>query len=61
MTLSNLMRQVLLDIAEGRGTHHNCHGRSEHGGRSRVLTALMRRKLIDHEYRLTALAREVLK
>ena len=41
---------VLLDIAEGRGTHHNCRGQSEYGGRTRILLALERRGFIKTAY-----------
>ncbi len=53
MKLSPNMKQVLIDIKEGRGTHHKCYGMSEHGGRSRVLRGLYIRGLIDHDYKLT--------
>ena len=47
------MLRILRDIAEGRGTHHNCHGQSEHGGRVCTLLALLQRGLIDMEYEVT--------
>lgn len=58
--LSPLMRRVLRDVVEGRGTHWNCSGQSEHGGRERVLQALRRRGLIDGKGEATALGRGVL-
>jgi hypothetical protein len=57
--LSPMMWKVLIDIREGRGTHHDCHGMSAHGGRSSVIMALCKRGLIapdvDKEYVLTEL------
>ena len=52
--MSLLMWRVLGDIASGRGTHHNCHGRSEYGGRTTVLCGLRRRGLIDGRDQVTA-------
>lgn len=43
---SPIMIRVLRDILAGRGTHHGCHGMSEHGGRSRIIHALYSRGLI---------------
>jgi hypothetical protein len=50
--------RILLDISEGRGTHHNCHGLSEHGGRSRTLTSLIGRGWIDRDYHITEAGKE---
>ena len=52
--LTPLMTRVLFDVRDGLGTHYRCHGRSQHGGRSRVLTALIRRGLLTRDYELTA-------
>lgn len=51
--------RILRDIAEGRGTHHDCHGAAAHGGRVRALAGLVRRGLID-QGRLTDAGRAVL-
>lgn len=45
--MSDLMRKVLKDIADGNGGFHGCHGRSEYGGRNGTLYGLRRRGLID--------------
>lgn len=47
------MMTVLRDLREGRGSHHDCNGQSEYGGRSTVLFALRRRGLIDQEHAVT--------
>ena len=47
------MLSVLDDIARGRGTHHNCNGLSQHGGRTRILSALRRRGWINGDYKIT--------
>ena len=47
------MIRVLNDIHEGSGTHYNCQGMSEHGGRCAILQALMRRGWIDRDYKIT--------
>jgi hypothetical protein len=56
--LSELMRQVMIDIDEGRGGFHGCSGRSEHGGRNGTLAGLAKRGLIDHQDALTAAGAE---
>mgnify|MGYP003409751913 CR=1 FL=1 len=56
--LSDLMKQVMLDIAAGRGGYHGCNGRSEYGGRNGTLTGLAQRGLIDHRYELTEAGHE---
>jgi hypothetical protein len=56
--LSDLMRQVMADIAAGRGGYHGCNGRSEHGGRRGTLVGLATRGLIDHREELTAAGNE---
>ena len=61
--LTVTMRNVLVDIAEGRGTHYGVEGRSAHGGRARVLLALRRQELITHPFnnvQLTEAGRAVL-
>lgn len=58
--MTYLMFRVLRDIAEGRGAYHNCHGRSEHGGRTAVLAGLSRRRLIDCAGQVTPHGRELL-
>jgi len=55
------MVRVLDDIANGLGTHHNCHGKSEHGGRARVVIALRRYGLTDADNELTEKGTELLK
>lgn len=57
---SKKMLIVLNDMYEGRGTHHNCRGRSAHGGRCRILCALIRRGWIDRDYQITETGRSVL-
>ncbi len=54
LKMTKLMTVVLTDIQEGRGTHHNCRGLSEHGGRTRILVGLRRREYIDEDYRITS-------
>lgn len=47
LKLSASMRTVLIDLAEGRGTHHNVVGMSAHGGRNATLYGLIKRGLFD--------------
>ena len=51
--LSRSAVQVLNWMDQGLGTHHNCNGMSEHGGRARILSALRNRDYIDHDYKIT--------
>lgn len=51
--------RVLRDICEGRGTHHDCHGQSQHGGRHTILFALMQRGLLDWDCKPTAAGRKL--
>lgn len=60
MRITDSMRRVLTDIAEGRGSHWDCHGQSEHGGRQSILQALYRRGLIGRNYRVTSAGRQLL-
>lgn len=57
--MTALMRVVLVDILEGRGTHYNCHGQAEHGGRCSVVTGLRQRGMIDKRNELTTHGRAV--
>jgi hypothetical protein len=59
--LSSLAQSVLVDIQQGRGAYHDCHGRSEHGGRQRVIMALYNRGLIDLDDEITEQGIELLK
>lgn len=43
---SRLMMKVLRDVASGNGTHQDCRGRSEYGGRARCFSAMLRRGLL---------------
>lgn len=52
------MLTVLRDVIEGRGTHHLCHGLSEHGGRDRIVNALRRHGFLDRQLGPTMLGNE---
>lgn len=53
-----MMLMVLREMLAGLGTHHDVRGRSAHGGRSAILTGLMKRKLIDRDSKITKLGKE---
>jgi len=55
------MLQVLRDVVEGRGTHFNCHGLSEHGGRARILCALQRRGVMTRNYKATKAGKKLVR
>ena len=57
--LSEKSQQVLDDICRGRGSHYNCRGRAEHGGRVILLVNLIKRGLIDKSYAPTAAGKVV--
>lgn len=48
-----MMKLVVENISEGLGTHYNCRGQSEYGGRSRILTALIQNGFLTRDYELT--------
>lgn len=51
--MSDLMWRVLGYARDGKSLWSNCHGQSQHGGRSRVVYALYKRGLIDHDHKIT--------
>jgi hypothetical protein len=53
LRLTDLMKQVMLDISRGRGGYYGCNGRSEYGGRNGTLVGLRQRGLIDNPDELT--------
>ena len=58
---TRFMIQVLTWISEGKGSHWNCHGQSEHGGRQSAIFALMRHGYLDHELNVTEAGMELVK
>jgi hypothetical protein len=53
LRLTDLMKQVMIDISKGHGGYYGCNGRSEYGGRNGTLAGLKQRGLIDHREELT--------
>ena len=52
-------RRALLNIAAGRGSAFDVHGRSAHGGHSLTMTSLRRAGLVAHDETLTPAGLEV--